>query len=219
MNPWREDIKIALRNIGGSGSLSEIYAEIKEIRKSLTTQWEATVRGTLEDNSSDSRKFKGSNDDFFSVEGLGSGVWGLRELIKPTSKAVDIDDDQKDAVPTHRALQETYRILRDTQLARKVKLLHRNSCQICGESMQLSNGERYSEAHHIKPLGRPHSGPDEIGNIIVLCPNHHVLLDYGALRIKHENLRGVSIHRIDIAYIEYHNNKIVNSYPFLYTPL
>ena len=33
-------------------------------------------------------------------------------------------------------------------------------------------------------LGSPHNGPDAEGNLLCLCPNHHVLFDNGALLIK-----------------------------------
>jgi predicted restriction endonuclease len=69
-------------------------------------------------------------------------------------------------------------------LARQLKLLYENRCQICGESITLPNGTRYSEAHHVRPLGRPHHGPDVAGNILVLCPNHHVMLDYGVIALE-----------------------------------
>ncbi|TJZ42306.1 hypothetical protein FCH28_35515 [Streptomyces piniterrae] len=44
-------------------------------------------------------------------------------------------------------------------------------------------GEAYSEAAHIQALGKPHDGPDTIGNVLCLCPNCHVLFDRGALQL------------------------------------
>src|SRR6478672_8334883 len=44
-------------------------------------------------------------------------------------------------------------------------------------------GGPYAEAAHIWPLGRPHNGPDELANLLCLCPNHHVLFDNGAFAI------------------------------------
>src|SRR5690606_19162445 len=70
------------------------------------------------------------------------------------------------------------RIIRDTALSKKVKALHNYKCQLCGTTIELPNGQRYAEAHHIKPLGSPHDGPDIMGNLICLCPNHHAMLDY-----------------------------------------
>lgn len=100
----------------------------------------------------------------------------------------------------------TYRILRDTQLARSIKQKHKFQCQICGETILLANGEPYAEAHHIHPLGTPHNGPDIEGNIICVCPNHHVELDYFARPLDPASLRTVPGHQISQTYIDFHNS-------------
>jgi putative restriction endonuclease len=41
----------------------------------------------------------------------------------------------------------------------------------------------FAEGAHIRPLGAPHDGPDSVDNILCLCPNDHVRLDYGAMVI------------------------------------
>ena len=77
--------------------------------------------------------------------------------------------------------------LRNTLLAHDLKWRYNHCCQICRETVLLTR-ERYAEAHHIKPLGSPHSGQDKEGNILVLCPNHHVMFDRGAIDIDRESL-------------------------------
>lgn len=79
----------------------------------------------------------------------------------------------------------TYRILRETLLARRMKEPHKYACQICGETIELVDDRRYAEAHHIQPLGSPHNGPDELGNIIYVCLNHHAMLDYFSIPLKY----------------------------------
>ena len=76
-----------------------------------------------------------------------------------------------------------YRILRDTKLAKKIKMDYNWTCQICGNRITLSNGMAYAEGHHIRPLGGVHKGPDAEDNIIVLCPTHHAEFDYGTIAI------------------------------------
>jgi predicted restriction endonuclease len=110
-----------------------------------------------------------------------------------------------------RSLCETYRILRDTKLARQIKQLHNNRCQICGKTIDLSTGEFYSEVHHIKPLGAPHNGSDVAGNIIVLCPNHHVMCDYGAIPLKLEEIKQHPNHEIIMEYVTYHNDFLLRN--------
>jgi putative restriction endonuclease len=63
-----------------------------------------------------------------------------------------------------------------------VKELHDYSCQICGIRLETPAGP-YAEGAHIRPLGRPHDGPDDLTNLLCLCPNHHVLFDNGALSV------------------------------------
>lgn len=120
----------------------------------------------------------------------------------PTEEAIDFV-----SLP-ERVHANLYRILRDTELARRVKFLHRYECQICGHTIELPNGGRYAESHHIQPLGQPHDGPDIIGNILCVCPNHHAELDYGVSRLSLSSLRNSDGHTIDLKYIEYHNDKV-----------
>jgi hypothetical protein len=83
----------------------------------------------------------------------------------------------------NRQLIMTHRFIRDTALSKSVKAEKNWQCQICNKTIKLSNGNYYAEAHHIQPLGREHRGPDVRGNIIVLCPNHHLEFDYGLIGI------------------------------------
>jgi putative restriction endonuclease len=53
----------------------------------------------------------------------------------------------------------------------------------CGVRLQIGDQRFYAEAAHIKPIGLPHSGPDKTGNLLVLCPNHHLQFDRGILRL------------------------------------
>ncbi|QFS89030.1 MULTISPECIES: HNH endonuclease [unclassified Marinobacter] len=180
MSTWDEDIVRAFENLGGSANYDALYTEIERIRPNLPESWKSVVRRRVQDLSSDSAGFKGGKDLFFSVEGLGSGIWGLRSYLAETPKASDLPEGIEEPGRTYTL---TYRVLRDTTLARKIKVIHQDQCQICGMVVRLSDGKTYSEAHHIIPLGNPHNGSDIPGNILVLCPNHHVLCDYGAIEL------------------------------------
>jgi len=84
--------------------------------------------------------------------------------------------------PAPRRLSTILRIVRDTGMSKQVKALHKHRCQICGEALETGTGP-YAEGAHIRPLGNPHNGPDEAANLLCLCPNHHVLFDYGRFQI------------------------------------
>jgi putative restriction endonuclease len=74
------------------------------------------------------------------------------------------------------------RIVRDTEVARHVKSLYGCACQVCGTVINTPAGA-YAEAAHVRPLGAPHHGPDDAGNVLCLCPNHHVMFDRGSLSV------------------------------------
>jgi hypothetical protein len=70
---------IVLLNLGGKASLSKIYDEYERcFPEHKSKHWEAAIRATLEQYSSDSEKWNGRHDLFYMVEGKGRGVWGLR---------------------------------------------------------------------------------------------------------------------------------------------
>ena len=75
---WVDDIVTALKRLGGQASLDEIYRTTKGIRqaagRSLTPKWQATIRRTLEDHSSDSANYRAEN--LFRI--VVRGVWALR---------------------------------------------------------------------------------------------------------------------------------------------
>lgn len=74
------------------------------------------------------------------------------------------------------------RVIRDTKVTAAVKAMYANTCQICGTQLATKNGY-YSEGAHVRPLGRPHHGPDTMPNILCLCPNHHAAFDKGGIYI------------------------------------
>ncbi|MEZ9388348.1 HNH endonuclease [Vibrio lentus] len=205
MSSWEDDIVQALKNLGGVANYDDIHDEIEKIRSNLPTTWKAVIRRRIQDLSSDSDGFKNGKDLFYSVNGLGGGVWGLRSNLVETPRAVDFPHGEE---KPSRQKTTTYRVLRDTNLARKLKSLHKNCCQICGESLKLKDTKAYSEAHHIIPLGTPHRGADVAGNIIVLCPNHHVMCDYGAIPLDIEKIKQVQGHVISNESIVYHNQNV-----------
>jgi putative restriction endonuclease len=114
-----------------------------------------------------------------------------------------------------RVPRSTLRIVRESSVGRAVKRMHDHLCQVCGETLLVPGG-RYSEAAHIRPLGRPHNGPDTIDNVLCLCPNHHVLLDRGSIWIDAHNvvqplglpLRIVVSHTLDPANVTYHRTRV-----------
>ena len=117
------------------------------------------------------------------------------------------------------------RIIRDSALSRFLKSLYNYRCQVCRFSFTLPSGVRYAESHHVKPLGRRHGGIDKETNMMILCPNHHAMMDLGVIAIDPYKLVLLSItesypyygqplglqrHPINKEFLEYHLINIFN---------
>ena len=205
-------VESALENLGGQATWDKILAEVTKLRKGDYSHYlnkenyEKTAFQVIQEHCPEYKKFRGTR----RFEKVGSAYKLVQSQIKivrrprvvpekHTPRAIDIED----LIQPERVLQETYRILRDTTLARNVKELHHYRCQICGQTLKLGGTTPYAEAHHIMPLGRPHNGPDVRGNILCVCPNDHVLLDYGAIKLDVNRLEGIGKE-----FINYHNDNI-----------
>jgi len=186
---WIDEILEIYEEFGGIVHYDDVYRRVQERNNmdlAANPNWKAAVRRTVEQHSSDSEAFLGRNDLFYSVEGKGKGIWGLRQFIN-FSPVINYEDNQEPS-PSPRVQFNTYRYLRDTQIAKEIKREYKNICQVCEISLNISKNSYYSEAHHIKPLGQGHNGPDVKENLIVLCPNHHAEFDYGAIAIEPDTL-------------------------------
>lgn len=127
-------------------------------------------------------------------------LFEMARASSETSRAADAEP-----VASDRVEQIVARIVRDTRLAQTVKLTNAFRCQICDTCLDLGDGRLYAEAHHVRPLGSPHDGPDELENILCVCPNHHALLDYGAIRLDAEEFPSI---RED--HVRYHNDQLAS---------
>lgn len=136
----------------------------------------------------------------------------------PKEASQDLATPEPNRIETTRS-----RIVRNTDLAHDVKSMYDYTCQVCGDQRRGPSGRPYAEAHHLRPLGKPHDGPDIPGNILVLCPNHHADFDYGRLtvapkthRISHEydaevdgtELTVETAHDIEQIHLRYHNEVV-----------
>lgn len=138
-------------------------------------------------------------------------VW--RYLLRQIPDEVSgiVADEKGEYRLPERVQQSTVRVVRDTEQARRLKELYDYRCQVCGIRLEGSAGA-YAEAAHIKPLGRPHDGPDTLDNLICLCPNHHVLFDYGGFSIADDlslvGIEGTLImhaeHELNSDFLRYH---------------
>ena len=195
----------ALQELGGEATWPEILDRVTKNRNgdfSYYLDWsnyEKTAFQVIQQHCQGYKKYRGPAH----FEKVGRGRFRLIGSVKPQLTPTPVASDIEEPSQPERVKQETYRILRDTALAREVKEANDYRCQICSQTLRLKGGKPYAETHHIKPLGAPHNGPDVLGNILCVCPNHHVLLDYGAIKLDAGQMEGV-----DSNYIDYHNEHI-----------
>lgn len=76
---WVDDVFEAIQRLGGTATLHSIYREVENIRRnagrSVPKTLDATIRRTLEDHSSDSANYRGT--DFFA--NIRRGEWAIRQ--------------------------------------------------------------------------------------------------------------------------------------------
>jgi hypothetical protein len=129
----------------------------------------------------------------------------LTRLVRAENSPEPMPPDQR--IPD-RIATTTQRIIRDTALSKRIKRLHEWSCQLCSTVIELPGGGRYAEAHHLRPLGSPHDGPDSDQNLVCVCPTCHAKLDFGVIPLRRSDFRLVSGHSVAQQFIDYHNNTI-----------
>ncbi len=136
-------------------------------------------------------------------------------IEKRALRARVFDNDE----PPKRFTVTVNRVVRDSAASRALKSLYDHKCQVCGTSLELTVGQFYSEAHHIRPLGGAHQGTDSHDNMLVLCPNDHALFDYGVpkfidaqtILIGKRKIVLTLRHSLSEAAIHYHNSEIHDS--------
>ena len=169
--------------------------------------------------------------EYWNTRGIKTfAEWRKKWTLLRKQEAVDLHDEpisKKDRPDKSETLMRrtitVNRIVRDNALSRFLKSLYESRCQICKYTFRVPGGRKYAETHHIQPLGAPHNGPDKESNMIVLCPLHHAMFDYGVIALHPEKLTLLSIddtvsgigeplllrrHRIFKESLEYHLEKI-----------
>tara|TARA_Y100000816_G_C26029742_1_gene539004 strand:+ start:48 stop:1178 length:1131 start_codon:yes stop_codon:yes gene_type:complete len=120
---------------------------------------------------------------------------------------------------TERKKSTVNAIQRNPKWPEYVKKLYNNKCQVCGIYLKTHDGA-VSIGAHIRGLGREHKGPDQVNNIICLCPNHHSQFDGYGFYIEAETLEIKGLdgyegkklevkeeHNIDKEFFKYHFNQ------------
>ncbi|MFG2847786.1 YDG/SRA domain-containing protein [Kitasatospora sp. NPDC048296] len=154
----------------------------------------------------------------------GYRIWQFRLVAAGASEEEDVTPFHGDTAhdPAPRRPVNTQRVVRNSAVTQLVKQLHKGQCQMCSQILTVPGDSSYSEGAHIQAVGHPYNGPDVLENILCLCPNCHVLFDYGAryltddLRVvdgvRHEEIGELRTHRkhkIDTRFVRHHRGRWV----------
>ena len=175
---WRQAVaervlQVVNEKASVSLSLDELYEHLSEFQKLFprNRHVKEKVRQVLQ---------KLRDSGFLVFEG--GGVYSVNlEFEELESERAPLHSIGIESPVTKQVFQKIR--LRNTLLGAEIKHRYRNTCQVCRVPVLLGFGLCYAEAHHLWPLGAPHFGPDVPGNIIVVCPNHHVMFDRAAVTI------------------------------------
>lgn len=130
-----------------------------------------------------------------------ASIWFNRLVIEDTNTLDDnVSDDKKSITELLADLNEKMKnvsperveklvsatIRKDTKIINALKKATDFKCQFpnCGQRIIKKNGGFYIEVAHIKPVSL--NGQSILGNLIVLCPNHHKEFDFGDLKINEQ---------------------------------
>lgn len=186
MGKWIEDIVEALNSIGGEGKYQDIYSAVEKIRGSsnLSKNWKAVVRSYIEKYSSDSESYNQKKDYFYSVDGIGKGIWGLKNF-NYEKVSVDLTEDDigfpegKKILKTHIIRERNPKIIREA----KKKFIEKNTklyCEICGFDFEKEYGElgkNFIEGHHCKSISQLKENElTKVEDIAMLCSNCHRMI-------------------------------------------
>ena len=118
---------------------------------------------------------------FIDKSNDGQSMGFIHFFHKTSLSKVGIDNTNNGVIPeTYMTEYEGKR--RNQKIVKELKELYKNKCQICEQTIEIGKF-KYSEVHHIQPLGGEHNGIDSKNNMLVLCPNHHKMFDLGILAI------------------------------------
>lgn len=180
-----ESVAQALRSLGGQARPAEIAEEIRRIFPGPhPTSLLQSVRARIQECSSDSKFWKKKRDIFYSVHGIGGGVWGLREmdLLNPAN-----GDGFADAAEPFMASEGAAQLRTHLRRERSKSLVDRFkselrsfSCVVCNFDFFETYGEvglGFIEAHHKLPVSLLQPGAKtKLADLAAVCSNCHRML-------------------------------------------
>lgn len=190
--PWLEEVIDALTELGGTGTLKDISERVYErgvMDFNSNPYYKDRIRGTIYNHSSSGTYYKGEiggeKDVFFSVNGIGKGVWGLRNYT-PELNNVDLTEEDTAFPEGKKRLRQHVTRERNPKVIKiaKDKFKQENSgrlfCEICNFDFYETYGEigeDFIEGHHIIPVSDlEEDQKTRVEDIAIVCSNCHRML-------------------------------------------
>lgn len=183
---YRTEVIIALKQLGGSGSLKEIK-QIIETRDQLPSihtnqKWGDQVSNELQCHCKEAKSYKGKENYYYSVYGIGEGFWGLVDFIDKESGKNNIENRISDKIKKDSNLGTTEKQMlikaRNGQGVFRDKIIQKyHNCIITGIS-----DTRLLIASHIHPW-RSANNEERLSaeNGLLLSPLYDKLFDIGLI--------------------------------------
>lgn len=185
---YRAEIIRALEQLGGAASLAEINEQIYNNGTmpyiETNNNWRDTVRATIQRHCKSTRSYRGAEDLFYSVYGLGEGYWGLKSQIENVelSNINPIEQRQINKIVSTQSLSQTEKeaiiLSRRGQGEFRKRIIEKyKSCVVTGIS-----DKRLLIASHIKPW-RSATNIERLSseNGLLLSPLYDKLFDLGLI--------------------------------------
>ena len=181
---WKDELIRGLKHFGGEAHRKELFDYIKKTTtKNITKEFVRTLQKELERLSKDSTNF-GGTDIFYSVEGIGSGVWGLNNYVPDKDMDITQDDisypEGKDKFKQHIIKERNPKLIREAkkQFKNKHGHLYCEICHIDFEEIYGEIGKDFIEAHHNKQQVSEmnENNTTKIEDLVMLCPNCHSMV-------------------------------------------
>lgn len=181
---WHERIYEVIKQLGGEATLKDIYEAVEKSDVLLTSAYQNTIRDSIQRNSSDSARYNGKRDWFYSVNGKGEGIWGIRKDVPDVGVGNFTEDDisfpeGKEQLKRHISRERNPRLIREAK--KRFKKIHgRLYCEVCGFDFKVvygEIGEDFIEAHHTKAISEMKEGDKtSMLDLAMVCSNCHRML-------------------------------------------
>lgn len=222
---WNESAKNGLRVLGlyaevkNEETIGKEYQKLNELLKSIAQEYQFEDLSIVDELLH--RLDKGEIIDTDIQNELDSDV----AAAKPSTRRKKSPPAKK--TPTKTRITESKTFVRNPKVVEEVKEAESWTCQVCGTSIDLLDGGRYCQVHHIRPLSE--KGDDSSDNALCLCPNHHVEMEkglfyiesidrtivhvdetnplHGHVLLQNQNPESEVFHELDYSYLKYHRDK------------